>query len=53
MVKKLLQVAEPNKVYTDEEIDKICTDFNDSLQFPASKSTNNDRVALGFKWNWI
>lgn len=37
MVKDLLRVADPTKNYTEQEVDKICTSFNDSLQFPPGK----------------
>ncbi|XP_043288662.1 NAD kinase 2, mitochondrial isoform X2 [Venturia canescens] len=35
MVKDILRVADPHKSHTEEELEKICTDFNNSLQFPA------------------
>ncbi|KAK0161094.1 hypothetical protein PV327_009609 [Microctonus hyperodae] len=38
MVKDILHVAMPTNNYSDEEIDKICCKFNDSLQFSPDDS---------------
>ncbi|KAK0087241.1 hypothetical protein PV326_005259 [Microctonus aethiopoides] len=38
MVKDILHVAMPTNNYSDEEIDKICCKFNDSLQFSSDDS---------------
>ncbi|XP_063978221.1 NAD kinase 2, mitochondrial [Diachasmimorpha longicaudata] len=38
MVSDLLRVAEPDKTLSDEQVDRICNTFNDSLQFSPDDS---------------